>query len=594
MRRVFVALALLVSWFATSQDKVGTVDLKQESFTAFEVFADSLDKYSVYFTGENHQFTTFNTKFQFKLLKYLHSTQGVRHFVFEQGPGLAYIINEIILKDKTTHMHYLRDVFFEPFYDLVKSLRKFNDGKPEEDKITVHGIDVERFPSFSVYALKEIVDTADKTVEGGEIFEQIKALASSQYNVSSPATFYQDPSENFNFQFGEISPAISLQSIINTANANEQSLKKALQKDSTVFFSIIKSLEVGKEWYLTEKQGDVKSPIIRERFMSDEFEKVYRADPSGKFYGQFGRCHLHKDQNAGRCYDYYMNSIANRINEIDRSLKNKVLVIPIFYQKTKDFDQNVIKSLNLDEKYTSGEETYIIDLAYTKGDNPIVGFYNNLPFVIISNASKDLFDSQYDWEEELFAFHLGFDMGYWYFNRLSNLNTALAANGAQPFDQRTLAYTFYMDFFEMFEQGASVIFNYYPEVSNGGRFNMRGWNVGTGSSYPMGNRYLMIAPGLNMTFGNMKLFEEELSAEPNLIQQDGKNIVQYKNDVFLLDPNLQMRITLPVISLNLRTGYAFDVSGKYWRLDGKMKNFTKTSFSAPYIQVGASLNFKSN
>ena len=62
--------------------------------------------------------------------------------------------------------------------------------------------------------------------------------------------------------------------------------------------------------------------------------------------------------------------------------------------------------------------------------------------------------------------------------------------------------------------------------------------------------------------------------------------------MFTLDPNLQLRLTFPVISLNAKVGYALDVSGKYWKLDGKAKDFTKTSFSAPYVQVGASLNLK--
>jgi hypothetical protein len=62
--------------------------------------------------------------------------------------------------------------------------------------------------------------------------------------------------------------------------------------------------------------------------------------------------------------------------------------------------------------------------------------------------------------------------------------------------------------------------------------------------------------------------------------------------LFTLDPNFELRLTLPVVSINFRAGYAFDVSGKYWRLDNKMKDFIKTSWSAPYIQAGVSLNFK--
>lgn len=576
-----------------AQESSGAIDLTVDSFKEFEVFGDTLDDYSVYFTGENHTYATFNTRFQFKLLKYLHQEQNVKHFIFEQSPGLTYIINKIVLEDKTTHLHYLHDMFFDPFYELVKEIRKYNDTLAPENKIQVHGIDIERFPSFSVYALNEMVDTLDKSVDGGEVFEQIQALASSEFKNSGPAAFYSVPDDNFAFQFGEVSAWESLRSIIEVANENRDSLSVALGADSTIFYSIIESLEIGQEWYVTEQNGDVKSPIIRERFMAEEFERVYIQDMESKYYGQFGRCHLHKDQDAGRCYDYYMNSIANRINDIHPSLKNQVLVIPIFYNDSKDFDKDVIKSLELDSRYTDSEESYIIDLAYKNGDHSIVGFYNSLPFVIISNAQKDEVDYySYDWDIYVEEFHLGVATGYSYFRKLANLNTVLENNSHLPFDRRWQTYAFHMDYFLLYERGSSFTFVYYPEISNGDLLNLKGYNVTFGSSYPIGGRYFLTAFGMDLGYGQMKMTETQTSTDPNLIQIDNVNKIVYRNDIFTIDPNLQMRLTLPIISLNVKAGYAFDISGKYWKLDGKAKDFTKTSFSNPYVQVGASLNFK--
>ena len=583
-----------LSEFGFSQESSGAIDLTVDTYKEFDVFGDTLDNYSVYFTGENHTFASFNTQFQFKLLTYLHQEQNVKHFIFEQSPGLSYIINKIILEDKTTHLHYLNDMFFAPFYDLVKDLRRYNDTLDYTDKIKVHGIDIERFPSFSVYALNEMVDTMNKSFKGGEVFEQIQALASSEFAKSGPAAFYSTPDENFAFQFGEVSAWESLKSIIDGANENADSIKSVLGADSIIFYSIIESMEIGQEWYVTEQNGDVKSPIIRERFMADEFERVYVQDMEAKYYGQFGRCHLHKDQNSGRCYDYYMNSIANRINEVHPSLKNQVLVIPIYYSNAKDFDKDVIESLDLDTRFTDSEESYIIDLAYKNGDHSIVGFYNNLPFVIISNAQKDEVEYySYDWDDYVEEFHLGAGAGYGYFRKLANLNTVLTNNGHAAFDQQLLFYGFHGDYFLLYDRGSSFSFIYYPEVSNGGRLTLRGYNVTVGSSYPIGGEYFLTAFGFDMGYGQFKMTEDqEATANPNLIQIDGQNTVVYKNDIFTLDPNLQFRLTLPVISLNAKAGYAFDVSGKYWKLDGKAKDFTKTSFSNPYFMVGASLNIK--
>ncbi len=101
-----------------------------------------------------------------------------------------------------------------------------------------------------------------------------------------------------------------------------------------------------------------------------------------------------------------------------------------------------------------------------------------------------------------------------------------------------------------------------------------------------------MATCLGIGYGQMTLIEDELGTPDNLIQQEGKDITVYKNDVFSIDPSIKLRMSFPLLSLNMRAGYAFDISGKYWRLDGKAKEFTKTSFASPYIQVGASLNIK--
>ena len=171
-----------------------------------------------------------------------------------------------------------------------------------------------------MYALHQIVDTLDKDIYGGEVFEQIQALHSSKYEYGTPAEYYGE--NNDIFGFGEVSAWGTLKSIIQSSYDYRDSLKLALGDKEDIYYSIIESLDRGHEWYAAEKEGDVKSPIVRERFMKDEFERVYRKNPDGKFYGQFGRCHTQKDGNAKRCYDYYMNSIANRINDIDESTAN--------------------------------------------------------------------------------------------------------------------------------------------------------------------------------------------------------------------------------------------------------------------------------
>ncbi len=593
MRKYILILSIVISSWAQGQENYGYINLEDDDFYEFEVFGDSLDAYQVYFTGENHLYATFNTEFQFKLLSYLYQTQNVRHFMFEQSPGVSYIIEKIIIEDETKHLHYLKDMFYTPFYQMVKNLRKFNDTLAMEDKIHIHGIDVERFPYFSVYALDHIVEDKDERVDGGEVFEQIHALATSDFEYGGADVFYSENGTGFGFDFGEVNAWESLKSIIEMAEENKDSLMVELGEDGEIFFAILDGLSTGRDWYVAEKKGDIKSPIIRERFMADEFERVYRKDTESKYYGQFGRCHLHKDQDAGRCYDYYMNSIANRINDVDSSLQNKVLVIPIYYSHSKDFDLGVIRQLRLKEKFLEPDQSYIIDLAYKDGDHPIVGFYDHLPFIIVCNQEEDLYDElAYAWNTTITEYHLGAYYGYRYINKVNKLNNSLESFGSTGFTNKLEAYTIAFDYYEVNFIGNRFAFTWFNPISNNDGFDLKGYVATMGNYMTFGNKYFITSFGFDYGYGKMRLSEETDNTNPNLIQLDNKNVNIYTNDIVILDPNIELRLSLPIISFNFKAGYAFDVSGKYWKLDGKMKEFTKTSFSTPYIQAGLSLNLK--
>ncbi|MBK6950467.1 MAG: hypothetical protein IPO32_07830 [Crocinitomicaceae bacterium] len=591
--RILLILFLSVSSLTFSQEKYGQIDLNEENFDEFSVFGDTLDSYKVYFTGENHMYATFNSELQIKFLKYLHQTQGVSHLIFEQSPAVGYIIDKVIIDGKMSHQQYLQDMFYTPFFEAVKELKDYNDTLAPENKIHVNGIDAERFPYFSIYALDAIVDTLDTRFEGGELFEQIKALASANYDDYRVGTYYDEPDFEFDFQFTQVYAWSSLKSIIDGANEMKDKLMPRLGADGPIFYAIIASLEVGREWYLAEKAGDVKSPIIRERFMCDEFERVYRLDPKGKFYGQFGRCHLQKDKGSRNCYDYYMNSVASRIAEIEPALENQVLVIPIFYTDNPRMDGTNVESLHLDEQFLAKGESFIIDLEYMGEYRPITGFYDDLPFIIICNEEADSHEETYFvWDIPLEEYHAGVYYGYHYFTKINKLNNALIAFGSSGFTNKFEAYTFAFDYIFMEQSGSRFSYTHIPAVTNNDGFELNGFLASMGGYYPFGNKWVMAAIGMDFGYGRMLLTEETSNLTPNLIQQNGKNLNIYRNDIFALDPNFEFRITLPIVSLNFKTGWAFDVSNKYWKLDGKMKDFTKTSFSSPYIQAGLSLNIK--
>ncbi len=591
MRSLFFVVCF-ISGFVRSQEKFSELYVDSASFSDFEILADTLSGKRVYFTGENHMYATFNSKFELKFLRYLYETQNVRHFIFEQSPGMGYVIEKYTIQKKTSDKLYLKDQLYEPFFEMISGIAKFNDSLPAQEQIRFHGIDIERFPYFSIYALNDMVEELGSQFEGGEVFEQIIALYSSEFGKTGAEILYPEQRENFGFGFGEINGAVTLRSIISDSRLYRDSLSVALGEDSVLFWPIIESLELGIEWYNAERVGDAKSPIVREKFMQTEFERIYRlAEPQSKFFGQFGRCHTHKDNNTGRCYDFYVNSIANRIGEIDSTLAGQVMVLPIFYPEQKDYDGTIVKGLELKPEFLEEGMSYIIDLSYLPKERALKGYDGDLAFAVICNQAKDNHEEyNFKWEIPKTHIHLGLDYGYHYFRNLSGLNFELASAGAAEMPSDFIGYTYTLDWLRVREGAVKVAYTWLLPAKNGDRFRMGGNYFTVGGQFPFGKPWFTTAPGLNYGYGKMWLAETSVGSVPNLFQSGSQNKVLYRNDIMVLDPHVQIRISPRVFSFNAQAGYVFDISGKYWKLDSKLKDYRKTSFSGFYFQFGASIH----
>jgi hypothetical protein len=596
MKKIF--FLLLIIWVSNlySQDDFANINLYEpDNLEELEnFFGDStLNKYKIYFTGKNHEYAKINSELEYKILTYLHKTQNVRNFLFEQSPAVGYIMTKVVVDNDLENKYYLKDRYYKPFYDLIMNIKEFNFSLDTIQKIRVHGIDVERFPAFSIFALNDITKDLDTEGETGIVYEGIRALVTSEFKDGTPAQIYNEGGIRLNLMGDEIDAWSTFETIIEASKELKEKIKLELGDDYGIFTQILDGVEKGHEWYHSERNGDLTAPLVRERFMLKQFKLVYSVRSEAKFYGQFGRCHLHGNKSAKRCYSHDMESIASRINNsMDSTLNGKVLSIPVYYSNSKNFDGKIIEALKLSERLKRENEIFLIDLNYLKEDNPIIGFGENLPFVIINNYLPKSIQDIYSFNYTLVEMHFGAFYGFQFFNKLNDLNTELNGAGSNGFTNKFLTNSFTFDFITMNDMGYHVGYSYLREVNNGDRFSLKGNSLTVGNSYPFGNKILMGAVGLNYTYGQMILREQNNGNDPNLIQSESGNVIVYKNDIFSLDPNIDFRLTFPIISFNARVGYAIDVSGKYWKLDGKMKDFSKTSFSSPYVQLGISLNFK--
>lgn len=190
------------------------------------------------------------------------------------------------------------------------------------------------------------------------------------------------------------------------------------------------------------------------------------------------------------------------------------------------------------------------------------------------------------------ARYVGLYWGRCYFHRMDKLNEAISEMGANKLREQFNSYTFFTTVHAHRSVGGNIQLHYSPKVTNEDRFDMQpllaytiGWN------YSLTSDFLNLSGGLDFTYGRVELTERFDNSVPLLMQSGIKNRLTYRNDMFLAVPHLILYLETPsAFCFHFRAGYHFDLSGKYWRLGGKVRDFAKTSFSSPFLQAGFSLS----
>ena len=109
-------------------------------------------KYNAIIFGETHT-ANFEPRFKYQLVRQLNTEQGINDVFMEIGHSAAYIFNHFLATGDTSFFQYLHIVYsprnagYKPFWD---SLYKYNETRPPDQKIVIHGIDFERTEVFTV------------------------------------------------------------------------------------------------------------------------------------------------------------------------------------------------------------------------------------------------------------------------------------------------------------------------------------------------------------------------------------------------------------------------------------------------------------
>lgn len=439
---------LLITLFSSAIAQKAVLDIdNNDSFSGFELYKDSLAKYTVFINGENHQYTKSNASLQLKTLKYLHKNAGVKTLLLELGWSRGYIITEYIQGGDTTLLKSIKGYSWKYYADLVQDLKKYNDSLPQEQKISVVGIDVERFNNMSIKAMQMQMPKRGTKIPHDSIEVGVESLEALNFYLETTSE-WDDENNKYAITSNDGPNAkrtinFLLENIKNHKDKYEAYIDSA---NHEVFFKVVNHL-VDKQLYeMYDNANATQAYVYREQYMYKQFMDLFKQDTTQKYFMQFGRCHSVKVYQKEACtwFNYY--SIANRINETSNpGLKGKVLSTAIYYPKSDawgDLEDSLKK--HVEEVYLDSSSVDSLTIWNVRLDSV---FQNRHDFIIINKnivskdkdpkATKSWADSDFDDEGEDIHFMLDFKYGVSGFN-YSNLNYALNSKLYGDFTRRNI------------------------------------------------------------------------------------------------------------------------------------------------------------
>lgn len=600
-------LFLIFTFFSSTVKATGSDTLHvhdSASFAGFELIDSLVNDYDVFITGENHTFLDANSRLWVKMFKYLHQKAGVKNIMIEYGYASGWLINEYIQTGDTNLFNILKTYAYDQYAEAYKELMEYNQTLDSSDKIYLTGIDLER----GVHSASKVLSM--QFPEGKEPHDSIALHVES---LKSLVIYNEikvfDPKSNYSY-FNSYSVRSTIDNIIENFDAHEAHYEEFIGENFALFKRILNGIKDLKVYLQYDRENSTHQFVYRERYMYKQFKKEY-LEHEGKFFGQFGRCHISKNTQAeNSCNWYNFKSLANRIkqNGIDTNRSVKVFTMGIFYRDGES-----------DEDELEDVQDHLEEL-YDEMDDRRIALYDLPNDTVLHERLEEMFDyivlctyktnREYGASVQEIEDILGSGTGAKIYVLLSggihqldmtSLNNYFGLSASDGFSPNTPFWSITISSKEkrLGFQSLGYIGGYLKQeldLNDSMSARMKGFIYKSLSGYDVLKKqeWIDLVGGFGFSYHNLKLDIKRLTdaVTPSNGFVGEESVSRVKNPAILVDVFSSLEFNIKRLTVGGTIGYGWDLSQYNWRVDRRLlSEGPTTSLGGPFGSFNLGFNF---
>ncbi len=496
---------------------------------------------------------------------------------------------------------------------------EFNKTLPEDKKIMVHGVDIERSYSTPIKVMSMLLPSKKAPASIALNIETLKSLAGkvdeehlekNEVDEEGKSLYYNN--NYYNYQ-GRYNTDNTLKLILDDYDSLKSEYQIYLGDNAPLFDEIIEGVKAEFKRNEFINSAAMQSFVFREQFLYDHLLSLVKEYPGEKFYGQFGRCHTPVSTQDKWCDFYFFNSLATRLNESEEeALKKKVLSIGIYYPQSTTFEIEATVNDKLDDLFEKQKSEGMKLIRIDKKDSLFTGVYDKYQFLVVNfdafKIEENIVDNDKVDLNKKEPFNYGFTFpnieahaGFIFMN-LNNLQSTFRSHGLPELKAPQMIYGGAVTLYEDWFLYGSISYHILPKTTN--RYNdsselsfsgmfLKGFIGYEATTSEIFN----ITPRIGIGYGRLQFhqtFDSPVSTSSgsfDIFNQSPSASIHYFNNAVLLDPGVDIRFNIRYVAIGLNAGYQIDVSEKSWFSDhgGSISGSPQTGLSGFYAMLTLSL-----